>query len=237
MNHHRKGYDLFLEDLSFGKFKKNCLICFDVVNLWEELVIRSTAGGEEDKTSGDRVLKESAIICQIDFIVVISSLFMLKYIYLDEIEEGTRPYNTSSKLLLANHFLTGSIPRGYVHFQQSREFFVRQVDGSTTLTEKDSSLYLFVCSIKSGAFVEDFLCCKELAESRFCSDLYVDQSVSMTHTSIGDPDTLVEIDESLLVKRKYNEGRILHQPWMFRDIERRVDGDRRYFIEFVDERT
>ncbi|KII73061.1 hypothetical protein RF11_12258 [Thelohanellus kitauei] len=68
---------------------------------------------------------------------------------------------------------------------------------------------------------------------RFCRDLCVDRFVSMTHTSIGYPGTIFEIDESLIAKIKYNSGRILHQLWMFGAIERREDGDRRCFIAAI----
>lgn len=37
---------------------------------------------------------------------------------------------------------------------------------------------------------------------------------------IEGPDKIVTIGETLIVKRKYNRGRVLHQQWLFGGIER-----------------
>ncbi|KII64006.1 hypothetical protein RF11_08817 [Thelohanellus kitauei] len=73
--------------------------------------------------------------------------------------------------------------------------------------------------------------------ARFCRDLCVEYFINNMHTKIGGSSKIVEIDESLLVRRKYNTGRLLKQQWMFGGIERSSEGERRFFIEFVDERT
>ena len=53
---------------------------------------------------------------------------------------------------------------------------------------------------------------------------------------IGGPGVIVEVDECLCVKRKYNRGRILrNQVWVFGGVER--GNNTRYFIEVVESRS
>jgi transposase-like protein len=53
---------------------------------------------------------------------------------------------------------------------------------------------------------------------------------------IGGPQSIVEIDESMFARRKYNVGRLPVQRWVFGGIERRTDGCYRSFAEFVSDR-
>lgn len=73
--------------------------------------------------------------------------------------------------------------------------------------------------------------------SRFCRDLLVENFDQSMSSKIGGENRVVEIDESLLVRRKYNRGRLLKQQWMFGGIERNTSGQRKFFVEFVESRT
>jgi transposase-like protein len=54
---------------------------------------------------------------------------------------------------------------------------------------------------------------------------------------IGGPNVIVEIDESVIAKRKYNRGRLIKQRWVFGGLER-LHGQRpRRFVELVPNRT
>lgn len=53
---------------------------------------------------------------------------------------------------------------------------------------------------------------------------------------IGGEDKVVEIDESLLAKRKYHRGRVIEQVWMFGGVERDSNSEK-FFIEIVPDRT
>ena len=72
--------------------------------------------------------------------------------------------------------------------------------------------------------------------SRFCRDLCVYEFESNT-SMIGGPGTIVEIDETIAVKRKYNRGRMLATGWLFGGIERRRDGVFNCFIVLVYDRS
>jgi len=51
---------------------------------------------------------------------------------------------------------------------------------------------------------------------------------------IGGVGTIVEIDETLAVKRKYNRGRVMMTDgWLFGGIERRSDGQFKCFLRMV----
>lgn len=71
---------------------------------------------------------------------------------------------------------------------------------------------------------------------RFCRDLCV-HHFEADNTIIGGPGTVVEIDETMIVKRKYNRGRILTAGWLFGGIERRDDGEFRCFMRVVYNRS
>ena len=72
--------------------------------------------------------------------------------------------------------------------------------------------------------------------SRFCRDLCVHHFES-ADSVIGGPGIIVEIDETLIVKRKYNRGRVLRAGWLFGGIERRDDGQFNCFMRVVYDRS
>lgn len=72
--------------------------------------------------------------------------------------------------------------------------------------------------------------------SRFCRDLCV-YEFETTFNLIGGPGTIVEIDETVVVKRKYNRGRVLRDGWLFGGIERRDDDVFNSFLCLVYDRS
>lgn len=71
---------------------------------------------------------------------------------------------------------------------------------------------------------------------RFCRELsicYYENDTAM----IGGPGCVVELDETLVVKRKYNRGRMLRDGWLFGGIERRSDGVFNCFVVLVYDRS
>lgn len=54
---------------------------------------------------------------------------------------------------------------------------------------------------------------------------------------IGGIGATVEIDESLITKRKYHRGRLVPERWVFGGIERTTGTNQKRFIEFVDNRS
>jgi IS1 family transposase len=72
--------------------------------------------------------------------------------------------------------------------------------------------------------------------SRFCRDLCVFE-IENNDYIIGGPGCIVEIDETLAVKRKNEQGRILSAGWLFGGIERRTDGEFNCFIRMVYNRS
>ena len=72
--------------------------------------------------------------------------------------------------------------------------------------------------------------------SRFCRDLCVFDFNSNVNI-IGGEGTIVEIEETLAVKRKYNRGRMLAAGWLFGGIERRNDGVFKSFMMLVYDRS
>lgn len=56
-------------------------------------------------------------------------------------------------------------------------------------------------------------------------------------TMIGGPDVIVEIDETLMTKRKYHRGRLINERWVFGGMERRTGGRVGRFAEFVPNRS
>jgi hypothetical protein len=72
--------------------------------------------------------------------------------------------------------------------------------------------------------------------ARFCRDLCV-YEFENTDSIIGGPGAVVEIDETVVVKRKYNRGRVLRDGWLFGGIERRDDGIFNSFLCLVYDRS
>lgn len=58
-----------------------------------------------------------------------------------------------------------------------------------------------------------------------------------TNAMIGGPGVIVEIDETLVAKRKYHRGRLINERWVFGGLERRTDGRGGRFAEFVGNRS
>ena len=72
---------------------------------------------------------------------------------------------------------------------------------------------------------------------RFCREICVGVIETMTVGCIRGPDIIVEIDESVIVRRKYERGRLLSTQWMFGGVERTEGGHGRCFVEFVERRS
>ena len=72
--------------------------------------------------------------------------------------------------------------------------------------------------------------------SRFCREACV-YHFENDGTIIGGHGTIVEIDETMVVKRKNNQGRVLTAGWLFGGIERRVDSEFKCFIRLVYNRS
>jgi hypothetical protein len=72
--------------------------------------------------------------------------------------------------------------------------------------------------------------------SRFCRELCVEY-FETSDQRIGGPGQIVEIDETLIVRRKYNRGRVLRSGWLFGGIERRNDGQFKCFMRMVYDRS
>ncbi|KAK6012480.1 hypothetical protein OSTOST_22372, partial [Ostertagia ostertagi] len=53
-------------------------------------------------------------------------------------------------------------------------------------------------------------------------------------TRIGGPNTVVQVDETCIVRRKYNVGRIVRQEWLIGGIQ---DGTKLVFVEVTDNRS
>ena len=82
-------------------------------------------------------------------------------------------------------------------------------------------------SFSSKTVVDWFRFCRELCVSHFESQ----------QTMIGGVGTVVEIDETHIVKRKNNPGRELQAGWLFGGIERRTDGQFNAFFVIVHNRS
>ena len=72
--------------------------------------------------------------------------------------------------------------------------------------------------------------------SRFCRELCV-QYFDSSEVVIGGVGKTVELDETVVVKRKYNRGRMLTTGWLFGGIERNTDGTFRCFMCLVYNRS
>jgi hypothetical protein len=71
---------------------------------------------------------------------------------------------------------------------------------------------------------------------RFCRELcmeYFEENQEL----IGGPGCVVELDETMVVKRKYNRGRVLAAGWLFGGIERREDGQFKCFMRLIYNRS
>ena len=49
--------------------------------------------------------------------------------------------------------------------------------------------------------------------------------------------TIVELDESVISKRKYSRGRLMKEQWVFGGIQRAISGVKPFFMEMVPNRT
>jgi hypothetical protein len=72
--------------------------------------------------------------------------------------------------------------------------------------------------------------------ARFCRDLAV-YHFETDDSLIGGPGSIVEIDETMAVRRKNNRGRMLSAGWLFGGIERRDDNQFRCFVRMVYNRS
>lgn len=104
----------------------------------------------------------------------------------------------------------------------------------------DSMLFLHLWSknYQEKTIIDDFPFSNNTVVdwSRFCRELCVTYFES-TERIIGGRGAIVEIDETLIVKRKYNRGRILRAGWLFGGIERREDGQFKCFVKLVYDRS
>jgi hypothetical protein len=71
---------------------------------------------------------------------------------------------------------------------------------------------------------------------RYCRELCVEY-FEADDGIIGGPGRIVEVDETMVVKRKNNQGRMLSQGWLFGGIERRNDGEFKCFLRLVYDRS
>ena len=73
--------------------------------------------------------------------------------------------------------------------------------------------------------------------SRFCRDIavYYYENEPVSTEKIGGVGKIVEIDESVFSKRKYNRGRLVRETWVFGGVNR--DDSRELFVEIVPDRT
>jgi hypothetical protein len=71
---------------------------------------------------------------------------------------------------------------------------------------------------------------------RFCRELCVIH-FEENNDRIGGPNSIVEIDETYVVRRKYDRGRVLNAGWLFGGIERRNDGQFKAFFVLVYNRS
>ena len=72
---------------------------------------------------------------------------------------------------------------------------------------------------------------------RYFREVCVFKLEEMDDEIIGRDGVIVEIDESVIVKRKYDRGRVLRTQWMFGAVERRGSGFGRCFVVLVENRS
>jgi hypothetical protein len=111
---------------------------------------------------------------------------------------------------------------------------------NSKLSLSDTMLFLHLWSkgYSEKLILDDFLFCKSTVVdwSRFCRDLCVFH-FELDDVVIGGPGCIVEIDETMAVKRKYNRGRVLRAGWLFGGVERRGDGQFKCFLRMVYDRS
>lgn len=107
-----------------------------------------------------------------------------------------------------------------------------------TLCECMLFLHLWCNNYSEKLIIDDFnISNKTLVDwSRFCRDLCVFH-FETSNIVIGGPGCVVEIDESLAVRRKYNRGRILAAGWLFWGIQRASNGEFICFMRIVYDRS
>jgi hypothetical protein len=73
--------------------------------------------------------------------------------------------------------------------------------------------------------------------NRFCRDIacYHYENEEVSNEQIGGIGVIVEIDESVFSKRKYQRGRLVKETWVFGGVNR--DNSNELFIEIVPDRT
>ena len=72
---------------------------------------------------------------------------------------------------------------------------------------------------------------------RYCREICMTVVENDMSGMIGGPGLIVEIDETVIVRRKYDRGRMLRTQWMVGGIERNTDGlYGKCFVKFVDDR-
>jgi hypothetical protein len=99
-------------------------------------------------------------------------------------------------------------------------------------------LHLWSKSYSEKLMLEDFdFSVKTVVDwSRFCREL-CEYSIDSTDMMIGGEGVTVELDETVIVKRKYDRGRMLRSGWLFGGIERRDDSEFRCFMCVVEYRN
>lgn len=111
---------------------------------------------------------------------------------------------------------------------------------NTKLSLGDCMLFLHLWSkgYPEKLIIDDFPFSRPTAVdwSRYCRELCV-HHFEHSDVVIGGPNSVVEIDETMAVKRKYNRGRTLAAGWLFGGIERRSDGEFRCFLRLVYNRS
>lgn len=70
---------------------------------------------------------------------------------------------------------------------------------------------------------------------KYCRQIAISHFEDLKHIKIGGLGKIVEIDESVISKRKYHRGRIVKPVWLFGGIERGQEG--KFFFEIVPNRT
>jgi len=89
------------------------------------------------------------------------------------------------------------------------------------ISVQDLSNKLFISKVSVGKWYKIF---------RSCITNYLNHNF----VQLGGPNKIIEIDESVIGRRKYNAGRMLSQQWLFGCIERYTS---KIFIKCVDSRT